>query len=84
MTTIEDDGKIACVICGGLSHIIQSHLSKDHTTISIAEYQADYPTAPIFSDKAKIAISNKKKLQAEAVTAPVTSVDNSETENWWF
>ncbi len=59
--------KIECAICGGLTHSIQLHLSKDHPEMTIAEYQKRFPKAPLLSETAKKCIEEKRKASvAEA------------------
>ena len=59
----EDQGKIVCLIDNVPTHIIERHLKDYHPDISIEEYRARFPDAPILSDKAKEAIekANRKK-----------------------
>ena len=41
--------KITCKLCGAQEHVIKSHLAKDHPGVSIEQYQAQFPGAPVMS-----------------------------------
>lgn len=56
----EIGGKITCLICGAHTHTIAQHLKKEHEGISLEQYQADYPDAPILSDFAKAEIARRQ------------------------
>ncbi len=44
---------IKCEICGEHMHSVQLHLSKAHPSVTLQEYQAKFPNAPILSDAAR-------------------------------
>ena len=56
--------KITCKICNAEVHSIQIHLKKDHPEVSIAEYVERFPEAPILSEKAMVALSEKRTARA--------------------
>lgn len=65
---------ITCQICGETSHIIAQHLKNKHPELSIEDYQAKYPHAPIMSERGKKALEAsqaKKSATPEAVKAEV-------------
>lgn len=56
--------KIACEICGSQEHIISKHLQVAHPEVTIADYQARYPNAPIYSPAALAALEKKRAEKA--------------------
>lgn len=76
MTATQDD-KIKCELDGALVHSIKLHLTKNHPTITVEDYQNQYPGAPLLSPFAemKYAEAQAAKASAEAVAtpAPVTA-----------
>lgn len=62
--------KITCEICGGKDHAIALHLKRGDCTenITLAEYQARFPSAPTMSEYAKAALEKKKAESAKATT----------------
>jgi cobaltochelatase CobS len=75
MTT--EDGKIACAMCGAHVHIIQSHLSESHPGMTVHEYTASYPFAPIMSEKAKAMIAERAKAKEKSSVQATPSVSGS-------
>lgn len=61
---------IKCEICGSSTHSIQVHLREAHPGMTIAEYTAKFPTAPVLSDAAKAAIAAREASQRAAAPAP--------------
>lgn len=57
--------KITCQICGAQTHSIQLHLKNDHADegMSVEQYQAMYPDAPLFSPEALKAIEEKRSAE---------------------
>jgi cobaltochelatase CobS len=67
-----NDGKITCMVCGGLVHSIQQHLKEAHPTMSLQDYQAKFPDEPILSETAKAVIAKHQAEKAAAAAgAPV-------------
>jgi cobaltochelatase CobS len=65
-----DDGKIECLLCKGRTHSIEKHLTEAHPGVTLAQYQEQFPSAPILSEKAKVAIAEhlaKKEAAAKSV-----------------
>lgn len=63
---------IKCELCGAQTHVIQSHLKKDHSDVTLADYRASFPDAPIMSDHAKTLLAQRmaeKKAEEEAAAA---------------
>lgn len=58
--------KIECKLDGAMVHSIQLHLRDNHPSVTVEDYMAQFPGAPILSDLAKAAIA-KKKADAAAV-----------------
>jgi cobaltochelatase CobS len=63
--------KIKCEECGAEVHAIQNHLKEAHPTMTLSEYQAKHPSAPIFSEEMLRRIEQKKK----EATAPAAAGD---------
>jgi cobaltochelatase CobS len=57
---VSDNDRIECRICGAKVHAIQTHLKEQHAEMTLAQYQAQFPGAPIFSEAAKRVIAAKK------------------------
>jgi cobaltochelatase CobS len=68
------DGKIECRICGQRTHVIQKHLKDDHESVTVEHYQAQFPDAAIYSQKAidAIALRQRKGVPVSAPTVTVT------------
>ncbi|MDP9155350.1 MAG: AAA family ATPase [Pseudomonadota bacterium] len=65
------DGKIECAECGALTHAIALHLKEVHPDMTIEDYQAKHPGAPLMSERARIAVE-AKNAQRAAAEAPLT------------
>lgn len=69
--------RLTCAICGAKVHSIQHHLSEDHKSVTLAQYQEKYPGQPIMSELMKIKLEEREraKLAGAAVsTEPVAHV----------
>lgn len=60
--------KITCELCGSKEHSIQKHLAKSHTDISLDEYRAKFPNAPLMSEMAKELLRKKREEKGEVGT----------------
>jgi cobaltochelatase CobS len=56
--------KIKCELDSAMVHSIELHLSKNHPTVTLADYQAQFPNAPLLSETAKDAIRLKRAQKA--------------------
>lgn len=67
--------KIVCQLCNAEVHTIAGHLKTDHPEVSVQDYQAKFPGAPLLSDLAKQKLEEKRRAQAAAAaaTAPEAS-----------
>jgi cobaltochelatase CobS len=65
------DAKIKCEICGAQVHVMQKHLKDDHPDVSVEDYKAQYPDAPMLSDLALAQLERKRQERAAATPAPV-------------
>lgn len=71
------DNRISCRLCGAKVHSIELHLRETHKGVTLAEYQATYPEAPILSEIAKQKIAEarqKKEAEAAATTGVKTAM----------
>jgi cobaltochelatase CobS len=74
------DDKVECKICGAKTHSIKMHLETEHPEVSLQEYEASFPGAPIMSDTAKKAIAAKvaarpaNTVGMAAASAPILGV----------
>lgn len=74
--------KITCQLCGEQTHAIQVHLRHSHPEISIEEYKAQYPDAPLMSEAAARAVAAKQLQKvAMAGTAVAASEDDDDQTN---
>ena len=74
--------KIECKLDGALVHSVELHLRNNHPEVSIADYMAQYPGAPILSELAKQAIAKKKAeaaAAAPAATQPAPTTEGTTT-----
>lgn len=68
--------KISCRICGAEIHAVQAHLKTDHPYISMDDYIAKFPDAPLMSEKAKQLLAAKRaKLAQSAPEAPAAALE---------
>lgn len=58
------NGKITCMECGAQEHSIQIHLKTAHPGMSLTDYTARYPSAPLLSEAAQIALDKKRAAPA--------------------
>lgn len=56
--------KICCKLCGAEVHAIPHHLKDAHPELSLADYQARFPEAPILSELAKKKLAEKRLERA--------------------
>ena len=61
--------KIKCEICGAECHAIQIHLRDTHPEMTVAEYSATYPGAPLMSEFTKKRLAEREA--AKKAAAPV-------------
>ena len=74
--------KITCQLCGEQTHAIQVHLRHSHPEVSIEEYKAQYPDAPLMSEAAARAVAAKQLQKvAMAGTAVAASEDDDDQTN---
>ena len=72
----ENKEKITCGICGAKVHAIQIHLKKDHPEVTLGQYQAQFPDAPILSELARSkveAAARARAMPAKIVVAKRTT-----------
>jgi hypothetical protein len=67
------DGKIACRICGHRTHILKLHLNEHHPGLTEAQYQADYPGAPMFSPVALRKLEEQRVSKAVLASPAIVS-----------
>lgn len=60
------NGKIKCEVCGAMEHSIQIHLKTAHPEMTLADYTASYPDAPLLSAAAQQALDRKRQAPAVA------------------
>ena len=63
-TTTTDTNLPVCAICGHTSHYIGDHIQEAHG-MSLADYSAQYPNAPIASAEVVAKINSRRKRRAE-------------------
>ena len=74
--------KIECKLDGAMVHSVELHLRNNHPEVSIADYMAQYPGAPILSELAKQTIAKKKAeavAAAPAATQPAPTTEGTTT-----
>lgn len=72
-TNNNDTGRIDCKICGAQVHAIETHLKNDHPDVTLAEYKATYPDAPVLSELAKKKISEAMERNKAQRVVPAGS-----------
>ena len=80
--------QITCEICGGKTHAIELHLNKKqcNEAITIGEYQARFPTAPILSEHAMALMKKRaeekaaKEAEEKAAAAKAAAAEAKTTE----
>lgn len=72
MSDAKEKAKIKCELDGAMVHSIEYHLSKNHPGVTLAQYQEQFPNAPLLSETAKDAIRQKRaqKAQEKAAAGP--------------
>jgi cobaltochelatase CobS len=83
-TPVEHETRIECRLCGAKVHSIELHLRKDpahqEKPVTLAEYQSQFPDAPIISAIAQQKVAEQKALRQKAAAAasePTVSADLS-------
>lgn len=74
------DGRIICQLDGQPVHVIQTYLKKNHPTVSIEDYQEQFPGAPMLSEKAQAALA-KKKAERDSLKTSMAGVAESKPSN---
>lgn len=66
---------IECKICGAAIHSVQLHLKKEHPEVTLDEYKAKFPSAPLLSKSAeeKLAEHQRQKAAAQEKEAAAAS-----------
>lgn len=67
--------KVKCEICGANEHVISTHLKSAHLEVSVEQYQASYPNAPLMSEEALALLEKKRAAKAAAVAATAAGAD---------
>ena len=71
------EGKIACLICSGMTHVMQKHLHEAHEDITLPQYMALYPNTPIYSERAKKALEERsQKVGANTVEPAILDTED--------
>ncbi len=66
----EANDKIACEICGALTHSIQIHLRDNHPEVSVDQYREKFPGKPLLSKKAEEELKRRMEGKKAAPVAP--------------
>ena len=71
----ENNEPILCEICGAKVHVIQHHLKQEHRDVTLDDYTARFPHAPVLSQKAirMVAERNAKKAVEAAPVATASA-----------
>lgn len=72
MTAVTDE-KIKCELCGAETHAIQIHLKEAHKGVTLAQYQEQFPDAPLMSEFARARVA-AARAEKEERAAPVKHV----------
>lgn len=62
--------KIKCEICGAECHAMQIHLRDAHPEMTLAEYTATYPGAPLLSEFTKKRLAEREAAKKASEAAP--------------
>jgi cobaltochelatase CobS len=65
MSASADDGRIVCQIDNVRVHVIKHHLRDHHPDWTVERYAAQYPHAPLLSEKAKELVAKAKEKEKE-------------------
>lgn len=66
MTAVTDE-KIKCELCGAETHAIQIHLKEAHRDVTLAQYQEQFPCAPLMSEFAKARVAAARAEKEERI-----------------
>lgn len=69
--------KIKCAICGAQVHSIQMHLKEAHADVTVADYTAMHPDAPLLSAQAQEMLEKKRAEQAAKAEPAVVAMAGS-------
>jgi len=78
------DEKISCAICHAKVHAIQLHLRDHHPDVTVEQYKANYPDAPLLSEAAIARINARNKTKEELTASAelsAASMKMVETKN---
>lgn len=71
------DAKITCSECGAQVHAIQLHLREAHPEMSVEQYSAKYPDAPLLSELAKQKLAERSAARAAETKTEMAGVSES-------
>lgn len=72
---------ITCQICGEKIHTVKVHLDRNHSEVTVEQYQELYPMAPLLSPQAEEVLAKKRKERAkEAKTVTVEPRADGESD----
>lgn len=76
-----EESRITCAICGAKVHSIQLHLQRDHAELgmTLADYQAAHPGAPVLSELAQRKIDEHKAASMRVAAADKVTTDYTES-----
>lgn len=60
---------IACRVCEAKIHGVSKHLAEQHPEMTLQDYKAKYPGAPLYSDEAKALILKREQQKAKMTQA---------------
>ena len=66
MTAVTDE-KIKCELCGAETHAIQIHLKEAHKGVTLAQYQEQFPDAPLMSEFARARVAAARAEKEERI-----------------
>ena len=61
---MSEELKITCQLCGGKTHLMKKHLAEHHPEVSVEEYAANYPDAPLISEYANKLLEEQRRVKA--------------------
>ena len=59
-------GKITCQLCGESVHSIQKHLGEAHPDVTLEQYKARFPAAPLLSEVARAKIAERRTQETKS------------------